>query len=529
MAETFRRGTSKELSMSMKTIRWAGATAAWTMAAVAMGQNASFLNPTPYQSVADSPFFGDGQTCFELEDFQSGGVSTPGLTIPQNQGTVTSPAGVVGDSGTPLFGLSSDASVGVLQLDFNQVVLGALPTKVGFVWTRGSNGTITVTVTNSLGAVANRVYEFLAPNLPGNGADDQFIGVEWASGIQTISILFNPVFGDIDHVQFDVPNVDSDNDGTLDCNDLCPDDPAKVEPGVCGCGVSDVDADGNGTPDCNDTNPTGPVRCDLDGDGVSDIILQHRSKREVSVWYMNADGSVAETETIVTAPRGYLIVAVADLTGDGVPEFVFERASKRELLVLTLADAAGATLDRYSPVLNAEGIPLKYPVGWTIQGSADFDGDGDPDLLARNRRTGKVGIFRMQGTGFVEIVEIDAPRTAKSWAISAVYELGAPSELAIIFQQGNRRMQRWTLANLALSSEPYQFVRSDNGKPLVTPTGFRVVGARRFDGDVVPSLILQSAKGVVTRWRFDLEDNPIGDPIPVNTVANPAAVRIRPD
>ncbi len=48
--------------------------------------------------------------------------------------------------------------------------------------------------------------------------------------------------------------VDSDSDGTADCNDGCPQDGAKTEPGACGCGTSDADADGNGTPDCNDAS-----------------------------------------------------------------------------------------------------------------------------------------------------------------------------------------------------------------------------------------------------------------------------------
>jgi hypothetical protein len=34
--------------------------------------------------------------------------------------------------------------------------------------------------------------------------------------------------------------------------DECPSDPAKVIPGICGCGVSDTDANGNGTADCLD-------------------------------------------------------------------------------------------------------------------------------------------------------------------------------------------------------------------------------------------------------------------------------------
>jgi len=44
--------------------------------------------------------------------------------------------------------------------------------------------------------------------------------------------------------------VDTDGDGTPDVADLCPQDPEKVAPGVCGCGVPDLDVDGDGKPDC---------------------------------------------------------------------------------------------------------------------------------------------------------------------------------------------------------------------------------------------------------------------------------------
>ena len=42
-----------------------------------------------------------------------------------------------------------------------------------------------------------------------------------------------------------VADIDTDNDGTLDCVDGCPNDPLKTSAGACGCGVADTDADGD--------------------------------------------------------------------------------------------------------------------------------------------------------------------------------------------------------------------------------------------------------------------------------------------
>lgn len=48
---------------------------------------------------------------------------------------------------------------------------------------------------------------------------------------------------------------DSDGDFTPNCIDQCAADPGKVAPGACGCGVADTDSDADGTPNCADQCP----------------------------------------------------------------------------------------------------------------------------------------------------------------------------------------------------------------------------------------------------------------------------------
>lgn len=57
---------------------------------------------------------------------------------------------------------------------------------------------------------------------------------------------------DIDVCPGEDDNLDSDGDGVADCLDLCPADPAKTDPGACGCGVADEDVDNDGIADCDD-------------------------------------------------------------------------------------------------------------------------------------------------------------------------------------------------------------------------------------------------------------------------------------
>jgi len=69
-----------------------------------------------------------------------------------------------------------------------------------------------------------------------------------------------------------IADDDSDMDGTADCNDNCPNDPNKIEPGDCGCGVADTDSDMDGTPDCDDLCPNDPDKIEPGdcGCGVAD-------------------------------------------------------------------------------------------------------------------------------------------------------------------------------------------------------------------------------------------------------------------
>jgi len=57
---------------------------------------------------------------------------------------------------------------------------------------------------------------------------------------------------------------------------LCPDDPNKTEPGVCGCGRTDVDSDSDGIEDCIDNAPYNSNQDQVDGDldGVGDAAEQ---------------------------------------------------------------------------------------------------------------------------------------------------------------------------------------------------------------------------------------------------------------
>ena len=140
----------------------------------------------------------------------------------------------------------------------------------------------------------------IAPGVCGCGVSDR--GIDWSleDNAQTIGqptstcLKSDP---DYDQCPFDPdkkdpgecgcgnPDIDSDEDGLIDCYDACQDDPKKQQPGTCGCGVPDSsenlrDRDGDGVVDCLDLCPDNPYKVepgntgceygDTDGDELED-------------------------------------------------------------------------------------------------------------------------------------------------------------------------------------------------------------------------------------------------------------------
>ena len=131
-----------------------------------------------------------------------------------------------------------------------------------------------------------------------------------------------------------VSDVDSDQDNTPDCIDECPSDSNKIDPGLCGCGIPDTDSDTDGLLYCNDNCPNivNPDQTDTDKDGIGDV-CDDISNIPGDI---NNDRSV-DLKDLITSLKicsgivnGNSVNPTADVDGDGkigMPEviFIFEK------------------------------------------------------------------------------------------------------------------------------------------------------------------------------------------------------------
>ncbi len=128
---------------------------------------------------------------------------------------------------------------------------------------------------------------------------------------------------------------------------------------------------------------------DFNRDGIADILLHNQSGDEVSMWMMGANGQVMATHSLQgqdgnilkTGNLNWKVVGFADIDRDNVLDIVWHNQVSDETAFWFMA-ANGSNVKSYDYLRDGGGNILKTgnPL-WQAKAIADFDGDGDGDLL----------------------------------------------------------------------------------------------------------------------------------------------------
>ncbi|MEO6924109.1 MAG: VCBS repeat-containing protein, partial [Bryocella sp.] len=131
---------------------------------------------------------------------------------------------------------------------------------------------------------------------------------------------------------------------------------------------------------------------DFNQDGAPDILLENVSSGQRVLWLMGGPNNAYVTQglDLGSLDPAWHIAGTADFNGDGRPDILLENTLSGQRVLWLMGGPNNAYV--------AQGLDLGLlPPVWHIVALADFNRDGSPDILLENTTTGQRVLWLMGG------------------------------------------------------------------------------------------------------------------------------------
>lgn len=238
-----------------------------------------------------------------------------------------------------------------------------------------------------------------------------------------------------------------------------------------------------------------PPASDLNGDGRADLLWQNQASRALSVWFL--EGSVL-TGSSVLRPESFAdpqwqVRGLGDFNRDGSLDVLWHHQGTREVFAWLLDRAVAVGGSYLSP-------PTAPNLAWEIQGAADFDGDGGPDILWNDPVTREIHVWLMDGLRVRQSRKLSLTSYADtSWQICGLADLDADGRTDVLWHnQSTGVLYAWMMNGLALASSGY-LTPYTSGSPQ-----WSLALVADFNGDRRPDLLWHHPKtGELYVWYME--------------------------
>jgi hypothetical protein len=148
---------------------------------------------------------------------------------------------------------------------------------------------------------------------------------------------------------------------------------------------------------------------DLNGDGKPDLLWQNEKTGDVYYWIMDGTLRMQADYVVRAVSLDWRIAGAADLNGDGKPDLVWQNKTSGDVLYWPMNGVQWSGYRAY--------IARNQPVDWKISSLADYTGDGKPDLVWQNTKSGDVIYWAMNGAQIAGKWAYVAHSVGTQWSI----------------------------------------------------------------------------------------------------------------
>lgn len=222
---------------------------------------------------------------------------------------------------------------------------------------------------------------------------------------------------------------------------------------------------------------------DVDGNGTSDLVLQHTSGQ----WHlgtMNGAQVTSLNELALNSDPNWVAVGRNDYDGDGMAD------------ILTRNTRTGAWqmfLMQGNNVKSEGALTLTGNLDWQVAGTGDFDGDGKGDLLLRHM-DGRWYQYFLDGISVGSTARPNLPKEA-DFSLASTGDFNGDGKTDVLTRAVDGA---WHLFHMNGSE-----IVNDNAISMKKSLDWRVIGSGDFDGDERDDLLLRYKNGSWLIYQFD--------------------------
>jgi hypothetical protein len=215
---------------------------------------------------------------------------------------------------------------------------------------------------------------------------------------------------------------------------------------------------------------------DLNGDGYADLVWQH-TNGGIAMWTMQ--GNIVTSTSMLSIPTvgafGWQIKAVGDVNGDGRADIIWQHNGGA--LAVWLMN--GATVTQTLLLSNASGTVLGMPdPNWQIVGAGDLNRDGRADIIWQNQVTGGLGAWTMNGSVVDVMMNLSPDFINTDFKIRGVGDVNGDGMADLIWvRQSTGQLFVWCMNGFTASVYQGIIMLGDGtGNPAFLPAGWTMVG-----------------------------------------------------
>ena len=181
---------------------------------------------------------------------------------------------------------------------------------------------------------------------------------------------------------------------------------------------------------------------DFSGDGRADILFRRTSTSQIALWQMSGSTKLAGI-TLGTA-TALEFLAVADIDADGRTDILWRDSGG--VLRAWIMGAGSVT-----SIVAVAGAPA-MPVAWALVGTGDLDADGDDDFVWRNKTTGAVQGWMMNGASVGTAGSI-AAAVGLQWRVESMNDLDGDGDDDLVWRnKATGAVHAWLMSGFTKSS-----------------------------------------------------------------------------